>query len=951
MNAKILTLILSLLILSTAVSAELVINKYTNDFVASSPNNEQLKLCSCETKVDKIIVENIGTFYGDFHVDVRGDYPAGIRIVKQDFQLAPKHFQEVLIYIENSCGLRGTFEYDVVVTNSYGRTQVIHRTIRVDRCDSASLEVTPFSRTVGLCQPAVFNVTMANTGTFADTFSLGFGGYQPDAAARDVYLQPGESYSQDVTFEFPCTTYGKRTIPFTLITEKNGPAETLWRDITITNDYGYGLNVSSRIDVCARTTTEVPIIVENTADVPDDVRIELDAPRFVTLASDVHLNASESKNITLTIAPEEPGVHTISIRSSDRFGGITRDRDIELHVNNCYDPAVDMRLTPETVMSGPDSACCGEKTYYVNIRNNGDRAQTFQVSIDGPSFFVLEETTVRLEPDQNINVPINAELPCSDELYSAVVRVSPLGQPQVNVSAQLAVNSATERTCHMVQIDDDELDVKDTATIVPVIVKHTGIEGGEYDITVNSTLFEIQEESITLLPGDQRAIHLVPITNLTEEEKGRYIVQPSFTLREQELVYNEHVGIDLEGKGFFERLMDWLYGLPWNSITLCVIVVFLLLLLIIVAAIILGMIYAGRPVFASGLKPSTLFWLKTVLIVAIVLLLIAMLFLEAPGAEIQYERVAQTTESLTIEMYQNTEKMIDVKQYFTDPDMDILSYTVTQPRDISATIEGSTLNLRPDMNFAGQNTMVITASDSKGGIADSPVFIINVIPRRQLGFLQWVQMWCHYLVVGGLILLLLLLLLIVLTIPEYRPKPYSGNTLIVIDKGKAAAARRRSGRVVRKKKAVRKTRTAAASKAAAKRRATRKRGARTAARTAARGSRALVPVRGVTVARGRQVTPARRETLVREFKGSGQTVNIAVGAQPHPAPAVLAVPGYQQSEIIYVGSKEGNTVHTPYCINARRIPKNKRVAYSTKREAVSAGLVPCKMCRPFEGGI
>jgi hypothetical protein len=80
-------------------------------------------------------------------------------------------------------------------------------------------------------------------------------------------------------------------------------------------------------------------------------------------------------------------------------------------------------------------------------------------------------------------------------------------------------------------------------------------------------------------------------------------------------------------------------------------------------------------------------------------------------------------------------------------------------------------------------------------------------------------------------------------------------------------------------------------------------------------------------------------------------VNIAVGQPQANAPAIVAVPGFKPSEVIYIGSKAGNTVHTPYCMNARRIPKNKRIAYSTKREAVSAGLVPCKMCRPFEGSI
>src|SRR3989344_1658757 len=107
---KILPLIFVFLILSSFASAELIVNKYTNDFTAESPNNEQLKLCSCETKVDRIIVQNVGNFYADFYVSINSRYPSKIRVPMQDFQLAPKHFQEVLIYIEESCQVRGAYD-------------------------------------------------------------------------------------------------------------------------------------------------------------------------------------------------------------------------------------------------------------------------------------------------------------------------------------------------------------------------------------------------------------------------------------------------------------------------------------------------------------------------------------------------------------------------------------------------------------------------------------------------------------------------------------------------------------------------------------------------------------------------------------------------------------------------------------------------------------------------
>jgi hypothetical protein len=937
MNRNIIAIIFTFLLLSSFASAELIVNKYTNDFTAESPNNEQLKLCSCETKVDRIIVQNVGNFYADFHVSINSRYPSKIRVPMQDFQLAPKHFQEVLIYIEESCQVRGVYDYEVVVTNSYGRERIVDRSIRVDMCENTGLDVSPDNVTVGLCNPAVFTVNVTNIGTYADSFTLNFGQYDGIAKLplRSMYLTAGQSYAQNVSFQFACSDFGVKTVPFVLTTEKNGPGQQTFRNVDVVNQYNYALNVPTSVDVCAKTTTAIPFNISNTVDATNDVHLDINAPEFVSITHDVHLNAFETKNITFTATPDQPGVYPMTVVAFDRFGHVQKERDITLNAHNCYSPAIEIRESATAAITNPLTTCCGAKTFYVNVRNDGDRVQTFDLKVDGPSFFVLDETTVRLEPHQNVNVPLRATLPCSDQEYGAIVTVSPTGQSQVNRSAYLSINSQTTRTCHMVQIDEDELEVTENMRSVPVIVKHTGSAGGNYSIVTNSTIFTIQEDSIIMQPGDQRAVHLVPTVNLSNQELGRYIVLPTFTFIEQSIDYNESLGVELQEKGLWTRFMEWLARLL-ASMTFCAWIIFLLLLLLIILLIILLAIYAGRPIFAEGLKPRTLLWFKSVLLILIVLLLIFMIFLRAPDAEMQYERVAETTNTTVLEWYQNTELTIDVSPYFSDPDKDSLVYSVSQPQDISVHIERNMLTLTPDHNFAGENTMVITANDERGGVTDSPIFILRVIPRKQLTFIQWLGVWCHYIVLIELILLLLILFLMVLTIKEYRPKPFANNVLVVVNREKREVKRvtKRVAKKTTAKKAVKRV----------KKRKTRK--PQTRARAGAR-SRALVvaPTRRVTAARGRQV-----ESVVKEFRGSGQTVNIAVGQQPH-TPAVVAVPGYKPNEIIYIGSKAGNTVHTPYCMNARRIPKNKRIAYSTKREAVSAGLVPCKMCRPFEGGI
>ena len=966
-------LLLTILVLTSifaqSASAVLVVNKYTNEFAASSPYNEQLKLCACETKVDRIIIENTGDFIADFDVRIQSAYPNSIKVPESSFQLAPKHFKEVLVYIEDSCGVQGTFPYDVTVTNSYGRIQTLSRTIRVDMCQTALLDVTPAKVTVGLCEEGTFNVTVTNVGTFADSFSLDFGPYNgiADAEMKDLYLKPGQSYSQDVGFTFPCTEYGTKIIPFVVFTGKNGFGADAQREMEITNDYSYSIDLPASVNVCTQTTTTVPIEVSNDARVDDEVSLRVVGPSFATLSEQlVELDSREDKTVQLSIAAPEgaEGEHTITIEAIDRYGQKQKTRDITVTLADCYDPKVELRDTPEHAIEGPLVTCCGLKTYYVNVRNDGDREQLFNLAVDGPSFFELDETTVRIAPGQNMNVPLRANMPCNDARYEAEVSVWPTNAQHVNDSATIVIDSQTLRTCHMVQIDDDELRVKDDMTVLPVIVKHTGTEGGLYEITTNSTLFTVQEEDIQLFPGDQRAIHMIVKDgiNLTAQERGRYIVQPVFNLVDPDLNidYREHVGVRLEEKGFFQRLADWFFGLPWGGLGLCGWVIILLGIALLVFAVLLILIWLGI-ISLPSMSRFALTVIKTILVLCIVLFLVFIAFLQPPSDTVLYERVADTTDSTVIEWYQNTQKTIDMDQYFDDPDLDYLRYTVTQPRDIKLNMDGSELTLTPDHNFAGENTMVITASDSKGGVTDSPVFVLRVIPMKTMGFLDWLHAWCHYIVVVIVVAILLVLFLIVLTIKERRQDLTKDHVLVYVPNDKKTTA-----------KPVAKTAKAPAKKTAVKKAKVMPRAvivARAPTRTALpikRPQKAVVRKTSVVKKASVRNAPSKRAkvtvktrkpakgVMIRETKSDGKTVNIEVNAPAQPSqqgPTIVTVPGAKVNEIVYIGMKGGNTVHTPYCMNARRIPRGKRVAYSTKKEAINAGLVPCRLCRPFEGGI
>ncbi|MFH1800604.1 MAG: Ada metal-binding domain-containing protein [Candidatus Omnitrophota bacterium] len=54
----------------------------------------------------------------------------------------------------------------------------------------------------------------------------------------------------------------------------------------------------------------------------------------------------------------------------------------------------------------------------------------------------------------------------------------------------------------------------------------------------------------------------------------------------------------------------------------------------------------------------------------------------------------------------------------------------------------------------------------------------------------------------------------------------------------------------------------------------------------------------------------------------------------------------QKQEMTYVGSSKSNKYHRPSCVWAKRIKPSNLVGFSSKEEAMQAGYIPCKVCKP-----
>jgi competence protein ComEC len=69
-------------------------------------------------------------------------------------------------------------------------------------------------------------------------------------------------------------------------------------------------------------------------------------------------------------------------------------------------------------------------------------------------------------------------------------------------------------------------------------------------------------------------------------------------------------------------------------------------------------------------------------------------------------------------------------------------------------------------------------------------------------------------------------------------------------------------------------------------------------------------------------------------------------APPLSSQSSVVSASIDQKEYAFVASRHSDKFHLPSCRYARQIKPANLIGFKTREEAVTAGYVPCKVCRP-----
>lgn len=779
------TLLLLLLLTSlaaSAASAKMIVNKFTNDFAVSSPYTADVKACSCENGAEPITVTNTGGFPTDFTVSIVADQN-WYQLSPAQFSLAPGDSQTILVYTEPGCSVTGEYEYSIKIDSSYGRERILTRNLNLQQCQNIFLTVAG-PNTSNLCQPLTFHAQLKNVAEFPDTYHLDLGSFndytQYSGGSQDTYLVPDQAAAFNVTVTPPCSLYGDITIPFTITSQKNGVTEQRPQSVVIQNQFDHEIVANTTDETCSRIPSEYTFGVHNLINVSNTYDIIVTGPGFMNYEpKELNLSGLEEKNVTVTLNPAkgQEGAYTLHLLVNSQLGNIQKTRDVALNVMDCYAFSTGfVNLPTDTSGAYTDQTCCGEKTYTLNIRNSGQAEEIYNIDVDGPTWFAPEEKTIRLQPGENQNVKIDAQLPCTDDNYEIPVTVSLIQHPSISDTVTFKVESETQQTCHAVTATTGNIKLNEETKIIPFIIKNTGLEGGAYAVQLKGALYnDTLEHEISLAPGEEKVLHFTTVGNLTDYFDGKYLAGLTVTYEPLNLTYDQPFWTRLSHTSWLTKAWRTATQYDYAALPPCLWLALLLLLVAIGAVVWLILLLngKGRTLQTQSFSQNTLLLTRGVLIL---LLLAAVLWLSLaplpPKADL-YAKPTNDTTGLVFQWYENEQFKVDLNHYFTDPDNDTLQFTATQPAHVAVTIEGNVATLTPEHNWAGDDQIVFTANDEHGGITDSPILELRVLQQQHLTLLQWINRYCTQ-VILSLATIILVLLLLIAFLCKPRPETHEG---------------------------------------------------------------------------------------------------------------------------------------------------------------------------------
>ena len=416
-------------------------DRYSSDITASVIRDHEVNLkvaqrtktvCRGDTATYELEVTNDGIQKEEF--DLSTDYG---RLSQDKVTLEDGETKKVTLTASSDAETVENFNVRAASTTSYSQ-DIRNIQFNVETCYRSEMSVTPTEAEVAGGTEAEFDLTIRNTGTKEDEFTLSsnIGQFSENPVSVE-----GES-SETVELSVETGQLGTKTVD--IQAEGRSGSST---SVQLEAYNGNNMEVSFEnpaVAACETDQATVETAIENTGETDEVFALETD--RGALEQEEVEVDAGETETVETAVdaARLGPGTYELTTTATaSTYGEPVKTATTEVNVENCWD--VSVNAVPEVQSAGENSSV----VYEVNVENTGEKGNTYELAHEGPEWISIKPKELSVGSGETETAYMYAGIPFQKE-----------GNVQITATA-VGKNATDSHTVELVVGKDIEESIKD----------------------------------------------------------------------------------------------------------------------------------------------------------------------------------------------------------------------------------------------------------------------------------------------------------------------------------------------------------------------------------------------------------------------------------------------------------------------------------------------------------
>jgi uncharacterized membrane protein len=435
---------------------------------------------------------------------------------------------------------------------------------------------TDYAKTIYPCKPVSFGFTIQNTGLFTETYYLMVDNFQDYTTFSQNPIKIAPGYGQQAfAFVSPsCDINGNFNFNIVIRALNSGQQITLPVQLNIIEYYDYSLSYGDyyvenepiegsdgNYKICEEDTKQIPILIQNNADVLNSYRIALNGTKFAEISQKSAVLEGRQKGVVfINLEPKmgDKGKYSLITYSNSERGSIRKAEKAIVEVEDCYD--VEVNLPKEAVISD-----CEQSSYEFSIENKGKYEEAFELVLESPDWVSLDYNFNNIGANAQASAFLKFNVPCGKE---GKYKISVIGVSKEHENIQdrkyMSITLVPQYKFYNTLINaPNKQGIRYWTKEMPFKVTNNGLKEISYSLSLTAPSWvDVEPKTFTLNPKETTNAKLIFSPNQDVEE-NHYAM--SINASTGGALYSKNMVIQLKEKYISDHLYIFFSGV-WKWI-------------------------------------------------------------------------------------------------------------------------------------------------------------------------------------------------------------------------------------------------------------------------------------------------------------------------------------------------------------------------------------------------